>query len=42
MTKNLVNVFIMLGGAMFFVWILALLDWLGGRKERRARASSRT
>jgi len=36
------GVFVMLFGAMFFAAILLLLDWLAGRKERRARPSSGT
>lgn len=35
------GLFVMFGGIILFVAILALLDWLGGRKERRSRASSR-
>lgn len=39
MSKNMINVFIMLGGAMLFVWILGLLDWLAERKEKRSGTS---
>jgi hypothetical protein len=28
--------FIFMGGILAFVWIIALLDWLGRRKQRRS------
>lgn len=40
MSQNMVNVFIMLGGIMLVMAIVALLDWLGERKEKRSRGSS--
>lgn len=41
MSENMIGVFVMLGGIMLLLWIVGLLDWLGERKEKRARGSSR-
>lgn len=39
MSENMVNVFIMLGGIVLVMWIVALFDWLGERQEKRSGAS---
>lgn len=33
----MITAFVMLGGILLFVSIIALLDWLGDRQERASR-----
>lgn len=40
MSGNEIGVVFMLGSIMLVIAIVALLDWLGERKETRARGSS--
>jgi len=35
--SNMTNVFIMLGGIALFGIVVAVLDWLGRRKDRQSR-----
>lgn len=39
--NNMTNVFIMMGGIALFGAILTFLDWLGRRKQRKARDRAR-
>jgi hypothetical protein len=41
MTEGYIGAFITLGGIMLIAGIVALLDWLAERKEKRADGSSR-
>ena len=41
MSEGYIGAFITLGGILVIAGAVALLDWLGERKEKRARESSR-
>lgn len=40
MNEGYIGAFITLGGILLFAAIIALLDWLGERQEKRSRGST--